>query len=166
MRLVGLLTLAGGLALAGGWLGSGSGASIPGARFARGAHCARRSGLMPRLAPATGPPGTTVTLTGALPPWGGQSEVSRPAARVLEVWWNLSPSIWLTVRGGEPAPPTAHPGPAQRELRAAVPRATACAYQLVFRVPHVAAGEYPVDLLYRTAAGAANLPAVAFTVTK
>ena len=123
-----MLTLVAAVALAGGWLGSGSGARLPSARFAgRAGGCPRPLDYRPRLEPG---------------------------------------SDWLTVRGGGPEPVSARPGHARRELRALVPGATSCTYQLVFRVPPVSAGTYPVDVLYRTVAGAANLPAVAFTVTR
>jgi hypothetical protein len=167
MRWVGLLTLAAGLALAGGYFGSSSGESIPAARFAGSAvGCPRPTGYLPQIEPSTGPVGSTVTLTGTLPLWDDPASMARPGVRALEVWWNLTPSHWLTARGGEPAPVSARPGRALRELRAMVPGATSCTYQLVFRVPRVAAGTYPVDVLYRTVVGAANLPAVAFKVTR
>lgn len=100
-----------------------------------------------------------MVITGILPR-GGSSH----ATTKLEAFWNLDPTRWFTALTAHPT--AAHNGPVLNVARVVVPRPNPCSFRLVFRVPRVEAGAYPVVVFYFTAPLTASSFAPApFTVT-
>jgi hypothetical protein len=105
-----------------------------------------------QLSPAAGPPGTTVTVSGALP---ATDEDGRAAGRTTEVYayWNLAfgagGTEWTSVYTS-PAPAVAG-SPVQRLATQGV--AEQCSYRFEVTIPSVPPGAYPIEVLYKSQPG-------------
>jgi len=127
--------------------------------------CPRPATYAPRLLPAHGPAGTRATITGTLPLYGEDGALDASRTTALVGWWNVGFAHWPDLAGAHPKPVPALPGPAFRILNVAVPTPNPCTYRLAIRVPEVAAGTYPIDIIVAGGRSAGSLAPVRFTVT-
>jgi hypothetical protein len=127
--------------------------------------CPRRTSYTPAVSPAHGPAGTRVTVTGTLPLYGEDGTLSTSSTARLVGWWNVGIAHWTGLARTPPTILPARPGPAFRIIDVAVPAPNPCTYRIVIRVPRVAAGGYPIDILDVGGDGVATLPTATFTVT-
>jgi hypothetical protein len=120
---------------------------------------------VPAVAPVSGPPGSTSTISGEVP-HGEGAEGGGPAdpTRWVDFWWNLDPSEpggWSSVFDQHPIP--YGPGPVLKLGRVDV--ATSCTYELSFPVPDVPTGRYPIVGVYGSEDGASAFEPAWFEVT-
>ena len=97
------------------------------------------------LSPSSGPAGTPVTVSGALPAQDGDGTV--PGQTVTEVfaYWNLDLDEWTSVYTA----PTAAVGGSAVQRLATQDVANLCSYRFEVTIPSVAPGTYPIEVLYR-----------------
>jgi hypothetical protein len=109
-------------------------------------NCPPQASYEPEVAPAAGPPGTMVEVTGAIATGGSEGGGwGSPTTRV-QAWWNLKPAGIGSPLTGDPV--AAGPGPV--EPVGSWFADGGCRYDISFRVPteEVAPGAYPVVLLF------------------
>jgi hypothetical protein len=100
------------------------------------------------LSTTSGPPGSTVTVSGALPVTSeGGSNVGQTATEV-DVYWNLNFDKWWSVLGNSPSPLASVAG-SPVQLLGTQDVAKLCTYQVQVRIPSVPAGTYPIEVLYQ-----------------
>jgi hypothetical protein len=115
------------------------------------------------LSPAAGPPGSVVTLSGALGVieengvYGGQT-----ASRV-DAYWNLAFDEWWSALGKSPRARVA--GEPVLRLGAQSVRKR-CRYRLQIRIPPVRAGRYPIEVLVSDWKSGSSFAPVEFRVTR
>lgn len=129
------------------------------------ATCPRPSTYVPTVSPSRGSPDTTATIGGTLPLYGENGQLRASVTTRLAGWWNVGLAHWIDLVRSPPTPIPARPGPAFRILVVDVPTPNPCTYRLVIRVPGVAPGTYPIELLTYGGGGGASLATVRFTVT-
>jgi hypothetical protein len=101
--------------------------------------------------PSSGPVGTNVVVSGRL-----------PASSSVTAYWNLDFAHWPTI--STPAPEAAAAGwPVHFVGMRNV--AGECSYRLRVKIPAVAPGRYPIEVLYGTARFGASFAPVEFRVT-
>ena len=127
--------------------------------------CLRPSSYVPKLSPTHGSAGTRAVITGTLPLYGEDGKLDASVTTMLVGWWNLSFAHWGRAAGEPPKPVAAEPGPVFRILVAAVPTPNPCTYRLGFRVPSVAEGTYPIDILDSGGRSVGSFIPITFTVT-
>jgi hypothetical protein len=130
------------------------------ARREAAAMHSRRASYTPMLSTGTGPAGTTVTITGAIPPTGEDGQPVHLAR--LIVWWNLDPHYPSPVVTSRTA---ARPG---RSIKLTTIPLTGGQghYRAILTVPRALAGSYLVDVLQEARDGSvAQIGSVSFTVT-
>jgi hypothetical protein len=121
---------------------------------------ARRGAYTPKLSAVSGPVGTVVTVTGAIPPTGENGQPVHLARLVM--WWNLDPRY--------PSPAvrfrtSARPGRLVKLTLVPLTRSQS-RYRAKFTVPKAQPGRYPVVVLQEAKDGSvAQLGAASFTVT-
>jgi hypothetical protein len=130
------------------------------ARRHAAANRTRRAAYPPMLSTTHGPVGTTVSITGSIPPTGENGEPVHLAR--FAVWWNLDPRY--------PSPAVTSRTRARRgrliKLRVIPLTSGQSRYQAAFKVPRARPGRYPVDVLQEARDGSfAQLGSVSFTVT-
>ena len=120
----------------------------------------------PSLTPSSGTAGSTVTVIGQVSAYGpGGAYVGLPQG-VVQLWWNLDPSLWWTALPGStpsPNPSPAVAGPVvllnSRNLDGA------CLYQMRFTVPDVSPGTYTLVVLHLEGQGQTSDGSMTFSVT-
>lgn len=104
-------------------------------------------------------------ITGTLPLYGENGKLDASVTTKLVGWWNLSFADWGSAAGEAANPAPARPGPVYRILVVGVPTPNPCTYQLVFPVPRVAPGTYPIDVLDSGGRSVGSFAPITFTVT-
>jgi hypothetical protein len=127
--------------------------------------CPRPATYTHKLSPTGGSAGTRAAITGTLPLYGENGKLDASATSQLVGWWNLSFAKWFSAAEKPPKPVPAQPGHVFRILVVSVPTPNPCTYRLVFRVPSVAAGTYPIDILDSGGRTSTSLAPVNFTVS-
>jgi hypothetical protein len=130
------------------------------ARSQSAASRTRRGAYTPKLSTTSGPAGTAVAITGAIPPTGENGQPVHLAR--LVVWWNLDlryPSPAVRFRT------SARPGRLIKLTLVPLIRSQS-RYRATFTVPKTHPGSYPVVVLQAAKDGSvAQLGAASFTVT-
>jgi hypothetical protein len=126
--------------------------------------CPRPTSYVPKLSPTQGSPGTRAAITGTLPRYGENGELDGFPTTQLVAWWNLKYADRFHAAEKPPKPVPAQPGPVFRILVVAVPTPNPCSYRLVFRVPSVAEGRYPIDILDFGGRSVSSFAPVTFTI--
>jgi hypothetical protein len=106
-------------------------------------ECPARESYEPTIAPAAGPPGTVVQVSGPIATGGSEGGGWGAPLTRLEAWWNLDPDEWFGALTGNPV--GARPGPV--EILGRWFADGGCVYAIRLRVPEVPAGTYPVVLV-------------------
>jgi hypothetical protein len=127
--------------------------------------CPRPTSYVPKLSPTHGSAGSRAVITGTLPLYGENGKLDASATTRLVGWWNLKFAARFRAAEKPARPVAAHPGPVFRILVVSVPTPNPCSYRLVIRVPSVAEGTYPIDILDSGGGGVGSLAPVTFTVT-
>jgi hypothetical protein len=127
--------------------------------------CPRPPSYVPKLSPTHGSAGTRAVMTGTLPLYGENGKLDASSTTKLVGWWNLSFTHWGSAAGEPPKPVAAEPGPVFQILVVSVPTPNPCTYRLVFRVPSVADGTYPIDILYSGGRSTSSFAPITFTIT-
>jgi hypothetical protein len=127
--------------------------------------CPRPASYVPKLSPTHGSAGTRAVITGTLPLYGENGKLDASVTTKLVGWWNLSFAHWGSVAGQPPKPVPAQPGPVFRILAVSVPAPNPCTYRLVVRVPSVAEGTYPIDILDSGGRSVGSFAPITFTIT-
>ena len=100
------------------------------------------------LSPASGPPGSTVTVTGPLPVTSEDGSNVGQTATEVDVYWNLNFEKWWSVLGNSPSPlPSVAGSPVQ--LLGTQDVSKLCTYEVQVTIPSVAPGTYPIEVLYQ-----------------
>lgn len=115
-----------------------------------------------RLSPSSGPPRSTVTVSGPLGVLTEDGTYGGQMARGVHAYWNLNFHRWwsalestpLAARAGSPVKLLARENVARR-----------CTYRLRVRVPSVQPGRYPIVVLSGTGKSQSSFPPVTFRVT-
>lgn len=100
------------------------------------------------LSPASGPPGSTVTVSGPLPVTSEDGRNVGQTASQVDVYWNLSFDKWWSVLGNSPTPVTSVPVSPVKVL-GTQDVAKLCTYQVQVKIPSVPPGTYPIEVLYQ-----------------
>lgn len=100
------------------------------------------------LSPASGPPGSTVTVSGPLPVTSEDGSNVGQTASQVDVYWNLSFDKWWSVLGNSPTPVTSVPVSPVKVL-GTQDVAKLCTYQVQVKIPSVPPGTYPIEVLYQ-----------------
>lgn len=132
---------------------------------AKAAACPRSTGTGyydTSVSPASGPAGTTVTVTGRLPVASESSEHVGQYATEAVAYWNLDIDHWPSITSSSPVAAVA--GSPVR-LVGTENVAGLCAYQVQVTVPPGPPGTYPIDVLYGDPRGAASFAPASFQVT-
>jgi hypothetical protein len=109
--------------------------------------CPTRTSYQPEILPTSGPPRTSVEVSGAIATGGNEGGGWGSPTTRIEAWWNLKPSEFGSVLVGNPMP--AGPGPV--ESLGDWFADGGCGYAISFQVPaheDVSPGTYPVVLLF------------------
>ena len=96
------------------------------------------------LSPSSGPAGTTVTVSGALPAQGEDGTAPGPVTEVF-AYWNLDLDEWTSVFTS----PVAVVGGSAVQQLGTQDVANLCSYEFEVTIPSVAEGTYPIEVLYR-----------------
>lgn len=97
--------------------------------------------------PASGAAGSMVTVSGSLPVMREDGTYGGQSATQVEAYWNLNFRRWWSVLGNSPSP-------SRSVARSAVVLlgrqdvAKLCRYEVQVRIPRVARGKYPIEVLY------------------
>lgn len=102
------------------------------------------------IRPSSGPPGTTVVVSGRVPP-----------SSAVTAYWNLDLDHWSSITTSDPV--AAHGGPV--EFLGTQNVTGLCAYDVRVTIPTARPGSYPIDVLYGEREGSASLAPVTFRVT-
>ena len=100
------------------------------------------------LSPASGPPGSTVTVSGPLAVTSEDGSNVGQTATEVDVYWNLNFDEWWSVLGNSPSPVASVAG-SPVHLLGTQDVSKLCTYQVQVRIPSVAPGTYPIEVLYR-----------------
>lgn len=115
-----------------------------------------------RLSRSAGPPGSTVTVSGALGVVGEDGTYGGQTAKDAAPYWNLDFHKWWSALGPKPLP--AVPGsPVEKLGRQDVARR--CTYRLRITIPSVPPGSYPIEVLSGAGKSQASFAPVSFRVT-
>jgi len=98
------------------------------------------------LSPASGPPGSTVTVTGSLPVIAEDGADVGQTSNEVDVYWNLDFDNWWSALGPSPSASVAG-SPVKFLGKQDV--AKLCTYQVQVEIPSVAPGAYPIEVLYQ-----------------
>jgi hypothetical protein len=115
------------------------------------------------VSPSAGPPGSTVTVSGPLGVVDESGTYGGQTATHVDAYWNLDFARWWSALTGSPS--RSVEGPPVRHL-ARQEVAKRCGYRLRLRIPLVAPGTYPIEVLYGDSKGRASLAPVEFRVTQ
>ena len=126
--------------------------------------CPKPASYVPKLSPAYGSASSRAVITGTLPLYGEDGDLDGFPTTQLVGWWNLKYSDRFHATEKPPKLVADQPGPVFRILVVSVPSPNPCTYRVVFRVPSVALGTYPIDILDRGGRNIISLPPLAFTV--
>lgn len=127
--------------------------------------CPARSGngaYATTISPTSGPPGSTVTVSGPLPVIAEDGTYAGQIATRVDAYWNLDFRKWWTASTSSPLPSV--PGSPVRHL-GTQHVATLCGYRLRVTIPSYARGRYPIEVLYGDRHGSASFAPVDFEVT-
>lgn len=113
-------------------------------------------------APSSGPPGSTVTLTGRLPVLSESGGSIGQSATEVIAYWNLALGRWTSLASTTPRAATARSPVKFLGLRNVAGR---CAYHLRVTIPSVPPGTYPIEVLYGDVHGRASFAPTRFRVT-
>jgi hypothetical protein len=100
------------------------------------------------LSPTSGPPGSTVTVTGPLPVTSEDGSNVGQTATEVDVYWNLNFDNWWSVLGNSPSPSPSVTGSPVKLLGTQDVSKT-CTYQVQIKIPSVPQGTYPIEVLYQ-----------------
>jgi hypothetical protein len=100
------------------------------------------------LSPASGPPGSTVTVSGPLPVTSEDGSNVGQTATEVDVYWNLNFDKWWSVLGNAPSPLASVAG-SPVKLLGTQDVAKLCTYQVQVKIPSVQPGTYPIEVLYQ-----------------
>jgi hypothetical protein len=114
------------------------------------------------LDPSAGPPGSTVTVSGALGVMNEDGTYGGQTARDVDAYWNLDFRKWWT--GLERSPLAAVAGSPVRHL-GSQDVAKRCRYRFQVSVPSLPPGRYPIEVLYGNGKNRASFAPVDFRVT-
>ena len=98
------------------------------------------------LSPASGPPGSAVTVSGSLPVIAEDGADVGQTSNEVDVYWNLDYDKWWSALG---ASPFASVGGAPVKFLGKQDVAELCTYQVQVEIPRVAPGAYPIEVLYQ-----------------
>jgi len=98
--------------------------------------------------PASGAPGSTVTVSGPLPVTNENGAYGGQTATQVEAYWNLDHRKWWSVLGASPSPLRSVAG-SPVKLLGKQGVAKLCTYEVRVTIPKVARGKYPIEVLYR-----------------
>jgi hypothetical protein len=115
-----------------------------------------------RLSRSAGPPGSTMTVSGALGVLAEDGTYGGQTATAVHAYWNLDFHKWWSVLGPTPLPATAG-SPVKPLGRQDVARR--CRYRLRVTVPSVPPGRYPIEVLAGTGKSQSSFAPVTFEVT-
>jgi hypothetical protein len=115
-----------------------------------------------RLSRSSGPPGSTVTVSGLLGVLSEDGTYGGQMAKDADAYWNLNFHKWWSVLGPKPLP--AVPGsPVESLGRQDVSRR--CTYRFRITVPAVRPGSYPINVLSGVGKSQSSFAPVSFRVT-
>jgi hypothetical protein len=98
------------------------------------------------LNPMSGPAGSTVTVTGPLPVISEDGRNVGQTATEVDAYWNLNFDKWWSVLGNSPSPlPSVTGSPVK--LLGTQDVSKLCTYQVQVKIPPVAPGTYPIEVL-------------------
>jgi hypothetical protein len=98
------------------------------------------------LNPTSGPPGSTVTVSGPLPVISEDGTNVGQTATEVDLYWNLNFDKWWSVLGNSPSPlPSVAGSPVK--LLGTQDVSKLCTYQVQVKIPPVAPGTYPIEVL-------------------
>jgi hypothetical protein len=97
------------------------------------------------LSPSSGPPGTTVTVSGALPVVSENGVDVGQTSTKVDVYWNLDFDKWWSVLEGSPLASVAG---SPVTFLGTQDVAKLCIYQVRVEIPSVPPGTYPIEVLY------------------
>jgi hypothetical protein len=100
------------------------------------------------LSPASGSPGSTVTVSGPLAVTSEDGSNLGQTATEVDVYWNLNFDKWWSVLGNSPSPLPSVPG-SPVQLLGTQDVSKLCTYQVQVTIPSVAPGTYPIEVLYQ-----------------
>lgn len=129
-----------------------------------GPKCPVRTGpgaYLTSIAPAAGPPGTRVTVSGRLPVVDESGRDIGQTATKVDAYWNLDPGKWWTALTRSPL--AAVSGSRVRHL-GHQDVAKLCGYRVRIEIPPVRRGIYPIEVLYGDSKGRAGFGPVHFQV--
>jgi hypothetical protein len=116
-----------------------------------------------RLSRSAGPPGSTVTVSGALGVLDEDGTYGGQTAKDADAYWNLDFRKWWSVLG--PKPLAAVPGsPVENLGRQDVARR--CTYRIRVTIPSVRPGSYSIEVLSGVGKSQASFAPVNFRVTR
>ncbi|HKD95739.1 MAG TPA: hypothetical protein VKB43_13620 [Gaiellaceae bacterium] len=115
-----------------------------------------------RLSRSAGPPGSTVTVSGALGVVGEDGTYGGQTAKEAHAYWNLDFHKWWSALGPKPLP--AVPGSPVENL-AGQDVARRCTYRFWITIPSVRPGSYPIEVLAGVGKSQASFAPVSFRVT-
>jgi hypothetical protein len=116
-----------------------------------------------QLSRSAGPPGSTVTVSGALGVLNEDGTYGGQTAKDADAYWNLDFHKWWSALG--PKPLAAVPGSAVENLgRQNV--AQRCTYRIRVTIPSVRPGSYSIEVLAGKGKSQASFAPVSFRVTR
>lgn len=116
-----------------------------------------------RLSRSAGPPGSTVTVSGALGVLSEDGTYGGQTAKDADAYWNLDFKKWWSALG--PKPLAAAPGsPVENLGRQNVARG--CTYRIPVTIPSVRPGSYSIEVLAGVGKSQASFAPVSFRVTR
>jgi cytoskeletal protein RodZ len=98
------------------------------------------------LNPTSGPPGSTVTVSGPLPVISEDGTNVGQTSTEVDVYWNLNFDKWWSVLGNSPSPLASVAG-SPVKLLGTQDVSKLCTYQVQVTIPPVAPGTYPIEVL-------------------
>jgi hypothetical protein len=101
------------------------------------------------VSPMSGAPGSTVTISGALPVIAENGANVGQTSNEVDVYWNLDFEKWWSVLGTSPSPAASIQG-SPVKLIGKQDVAKLCEYQVQVTIPSVLPGEYPIEVLYQS----------------
>jgi hypothetical protein len=114
------------------------------------------------LSPSTGPPGTTVTVSGPLPVVNEAGRDVGQTATTIDAYWNLDFAKWWSALGPSPLGSVAA-SPVQHLGKQDVTQL--CRYRVRVEIPSVRPGTYPIEVLYGHSKNRASFAPADFRVT-
>lgn len=119
--------------------------------------------LHTELSRSAGPPGSTVTVSGALGVLSEDGTYGGQTAKDADAYWNLDFKKWWSALG--PKPRAAAPGsPVENLGRQDVARR--CTYRIPVTIPSVRPGSYSIEVLAGAGKSQASFAPVSFRVTR